>query len=57
MEVAEGKQKQSQKQLDGITQQISDLQSKCAVLKAELQRRNESLKSSEVCVWPLARVS
>lgn len=50
MEVAEGKQKQSQEQLDGITQQISDLQSKCAVLKAELQIRNASLKSSEVCV-------
>lgn len=51
MEVAEGKQKQIQEQLDGITQQISDLQSKCAVLKAELQRRNANLKSSEVCVW------
>lgn len=50
MEVAEGKQKQSQEQLDGITQQISHLQSKCAVLKAELQIRNASLKSSEVCV-------
>lgn len=50
MEVAEGKQKQSQEQLDGITQQISDLQSKCVALKAELQRRNANLKSCEVCV-------
>lgn len=50
MEVAEGKQKQSQEQLDGISQQISELQSKCAVLKAELQKRNANLKSCEVCV-------
>uniref|UniRef100_H3D3W7 Structural maintenance of chromosomes protein 6 n=1 Tax=Tetraodon nigroviridis TaxID=99883 RepID=H3D3W7_TETNG len=50
VEVAEGKQKQSQEQLDGISQQISELQSKCAVLKAELQKRNANLKSCEVTV-------
>lgn len=48
MEEAEGKQRQSQEQLDGITQQLSELQSKCSALKAEVQRRNTILKSSEV---------
>lgn len=57
MDVAEGKQKQSQEQLDRISQQMSELQSTCVVLKAELQRRNVSLKSSEVCVWTLVRAS
>lgn len=48
VEEAEGKQRQSQEQLDGITQQLSELQSKCSALKAEVQRRNTILKSSEV---------
>ncbi|XP_073349307.1 structural maintenance of chromosomes protein 6 [Pagrus major] len=50
VEEAERKQKQSQEQVDGIMQQISELQSRCAVLKAEVQKRNAILKSSEVTV-------
>lgn len=50
MEVAEGRQKQSQEQLEGIAQQVSELQSKCTELKTEVQRRNADLKSCEVCV-------
>lgn len=57
MEVAEGRQKQSQEQLEGITQQVSELQSKCTELKAEVQRRNADFKSCEVCVWTLIRTS
>lgn len=50
MEEAEKKQRQTQEQLDGITQQLSELQSKCAELKAEVQRQNNTLKQSEVSV-------
>lgn len=55
MDVAEGKQKQSQEQLEGITQQVRELQSKCSMIKAEVQRSYSNLKSSEVCVWTLKR--
>lgn len=48
VEEAERKQRQSQEQLDGITQQLSALQSTCAELKARVQRENGTLKSSEV---------
>ncbi|XP_068198387.1 structural maintenance of chromosomes protein 6-like [Antennarius striatus] len=47
---AEKKQKQSQEELDGVTQQLSALQSKCAELKVGVQKRNVDLKSSEVSV-------
>lgn len=57
MEEAEGKQRQSQEQLDGITQQLSELQSKCSALKAEVQRRNTILKSSEVSDQPVLAFS
>ncbi|XP_070842869.1 structural maintenance of chromosomes protein 6 [Chaetodon trifascialis] len=50
VEAAERKQKQTQEQLDGITQQLSGHQSKCAELKAKVQRENTTLKSSEVTV-------
>uniref|UniRef100_A0A671XD19 Structural maintenance of chromosomes protein 6 n=1 Tax=Sparus aurata TaxID=8175 RepID=A0A671XD19_SPAAU len=50
VEEAERKQKQSQEQVDGITQQLSELQSRCSVLKAEVQKRNATFKSSEVSV-------
>ncbi|XP_056873039.1 structural maintenance of chromosomes protein 6-like [Takifugu flavidus] len=50
VEVAEGKQKQSHEQLEEITQQISELQSKCTEFKTEVQRRNADLKSCEVTV-------
>lgn len=45
---AEKKYKQIQEQLEGITQQVQELQPKCAELKAEAQKRNSLLKSSEV---------
>lgn len=48
VEEAEKKYKQIQEQLEGITQQVQELQPKCAELKAEAQRRNTLLKSSEV---------
>uniref|UniRef100_A0A4W6DDU1 Structural maintenance of chromosomes protein 6 n=1 Tax=Lates calcarifer TaxID=8187 RepID=A0A4W6DDU1_LATCA len=44
---AEKKYKQIQEQLEGITQQVQELQPKCAELKAEAQKRNSLLKSSE----------
>ncbi|TNM94702.1 hypothetical protein fugu_017461 [Takifugu bimaculatus] len=50
VEVAEGKQKQSHEQLEEITQQVSELQSKCTEFKTEVQRRNADLKSCEVTV-------
>ncbi|KAG7244154.1 hypothetical protein INR49_004227 [Caranx melampygus] len=50
VEEAEKKYKQIQEQLEGITQQVQELQPKCADLKAESQRRNDLLKSSEVTV-------
>uniref|UniRef100_A0A665WV10 Structural maintenance of chromosomes protein 6 n=1 Tax=Echeneis naucrates TaxID=173247 RepID=A0A665WV10_ECHNA len=46
--VSENKYKQIQEQLEGITQQVRELQPKCAELKAEAQRCNKLLKSSEV---------
>ena len=48
VEGAEKKYKQIQEQLEGITQQVQELQPKCAQLKAEAQKRNTLLKSSEV---------
>ncbi|XP_029352110.1 structural maintenance of chromosomes protein 6 [Echeneis naucrates] len=50
VEGAENKYKQIQEQLEGITQQVRELQPKCAELKAEAQRCNKLLKSSEVTV-------
>ncbi|CAG5928033.1 unnamed protein product [Menidia menidia] len=50
VEQAENKYRQIQEQLEGITQQVQELQPKCAELKAEAQRRNSLLKSSEVTV-------
>uniref|UniRef100_A0A7N8Y1I0 Structural maintenance of chromosomes protein 6 n=1 Tax=Mastacembelus armatus TaxID=205130 RepID=A0A7N8Y1I0_9TELE len=50
VEEAERKYKQTQEQLERITQQVQELQPKCAELKAEAQRRNTLLKSSEVTV-------
>ncbi|KAM9339091.1 structural maintenance of chromosomes protein 6 [Symphorus nematophorus] len=50
VEEAERKQKQTQEQLDGITQQVVELQRTCAKHKAEVQKRNGILKSSEVTV-------
>ncbi|XP_019953345.2 structural maintenance of chromosomes protein 6 [Paralichthys olivaceus] len=50
IEEAEKKYKQIQEQLEGITQQVQELQPKCADLKAEAQKRNTLLKSSEVTV-------
>uniref|UniRef100_A0A4W6DCL4 Structural maintenance of chromosomes protein 6 n=1 Tax=Lates calcarifer TaxID=8187 RepID=A0A4W6DCL4_LATCA len=44
---AEKKYKQIQEQLEGITQQVQELQPKCAELKAEAQKRNSLLKSTE----------
>uniref|UniRef100_A0A4W6DDU8 Structural maintenance of chromosomes protein 6 n=1 Tax=Lates calcarifer TaxID=8187 RepID=A0A4W6DDU8_LATCA len=43
---AEKKYKQIQEQLEGITQQVQELQPKCAELKAEAQKRNSLLKST-----------
>lgn len=45
---AERKQKQSQEQLEGITQQLEELQSKCSQLKGEATKRNHIFKTSEV---------
>ncbi|XP_041814270.1 structural maintenance of chromosomes protein 6 [Chelmon rostratus] len=50
VEAAERMQKQTQEQLDEITQQLSLHQSKCAELKAKVQRQNTVFKSSEVTV-------
>lgn len=50
VEEAEGKKRESQEQLDGITQQLSELQSTCSELKAKVQKQNATLKSSEVSV-------
>lgn len=50
VEEAERKKKLSQAQLDGITQQLSDLQSTCSELKAKVQKQNAMFKSSEVSV-------
>ncbi|XP_060947359.1 structural maintenance of chromosomes protein 6-like [Limanda limanda] len=50
IEEAEKKYKQIQEQLEGITQQVQELQPKCGDLKAEAQKRNTLLKSSEVPV-------
>ncbi|XP_040921027.1 structural maintenance of chromosomes protein 6 isoform X2 [Toxotes jaculatrix] len=50
IEEAEMKYKQIQEQLEGITKQVQELQPKCAELKAEAQKRNTVLKSSEVTV-------
>ncbi|XP_047429650.1 structural maintenance of chromosomes protein 6-like [Mugil cephalus] len=50
VEEAEKKYKQIQEQLEGITHQVQELQPKCAQLKAEAQKRNTLLKSSEVTV-------
>uniref|UniRef100_A0A7N6A6B1 Structural maintenance of chromosomes protein 6 n=1 Tax=Anabas testudineus TaxID=64144 RepID=A0A7N6A6B1_ANATE len=48
VEEAEKKYKHIQEQLEGITQQVQEVQPKCAELKAEAQRHNTLLKSSEV---------
>ncbi|CAJ1078421.1 structural maintenance of chromosomes protein 6 [Xyrichtys novacula] len=45
---AEEKHKQIQDRLEGITQKIQELQPKSAELKAEVQKQNTCLKSSEV---------
>lgn len=50
VEEAEKKKRQSQEQLDGITQQLSELQSTCSELKAKVQEQNAIFKSSEVSV-------
>ncbi|XP_035535095.1 structural maintenance of chromosomes protein 6 [Morone saxatilis] len=50
VEEAERKQKQTQEQLDGVTQQLLELQPKCSELKAEVQKQNTLVKSSEVTV-------
>lgn len=55
VEEAEQKYKQIQERLEGITQQVQELQPKCAELKAEAQRRNTCLKSSEVRFFIIIR--
>lgn len=50
IEEAEMKYKQIQDQLEKVTQQVQELQPKCAELKADVQRHNTLLKSSEVTV-------
>lgn len=50
VEEAERKKRQSQEQLDGITQQFSELQLTCSELKAKVQKQNAMLNSSEVSV-------
>ncbi|XP_034555608.1 structural maintenance of chromosomes protein 6 [Notolabrus celidotus] len=47
---AEEKHRQIQERLEGITQQVQELQPSSAELKAEVQRQNTQLKSSEVTV-------
>uniref|UniRef100_UPI0037E8A562 structural maintenance of chromosomes protein 6 n=1 Tax=Semicossyphus pulcher TaxID=241346 RepID=UPI0037E8A562 len=47
---AEEKHRQIQERLEGITQQVQELQPKSAELKAEVQRQNTCLKSSEITV-------
>ncbi|KAM9366672.1 uncharacterized protein ABDE67_002479 [Symphorus nematophorus] len=51
VEEAERKQEQSQLQLHGIMHQLLELQQMCAKHKAEVQKRNAILKSSEVNVF------
>lgn len=46
--------KQIQEQLEGVRQQAQELEPKCAELKAEAQRHDSLLKSSEVSRCPLA---
>uniref|UniRef100_A0A673AXA0 Structural maintenance of chromosomes protein 6 n=1 Tax=Sphaeramia orbicularis TaxID=375764 RepID=A0A673AXA0_9TELE len=53
IEEAEKKYKEIQEQLDKITQQVQELQPKCAELKAEAQHCNTLLKSSEVSMQSL----
>ncbi|XP_028252481.1 structural maintenance of chromosomes protein 6 [Parambassis ranga] len=48
VEESEKKYKQIEERLEGITQQVQELQPKCAELKAEVQRHNSLVKSSEV---------
>lgn len=50
VEEAERKKRQSQEELDGITQQLSVLQSTCSELKAKVQKQNAMFKSREVSV-------
>ncbi|XP_071388371.1 structural maintenance of chromosomes protein 6 [Centroberyx affinis] len=50
VEEAESKYKQIQDQLEGITLRVQELQPQCTQLKAEAQKRNALLKSSEVSV-------
>uniref|UniRef100_A0A8C2ZGE5 Structural maintenance of chromosomes protein 6 n=1 Tax=Cyclopterus lumpus TaxID=8103 RepID=A0A8C2ZGE5_CYCLU len=57
VEEAEGKSRQIQEQLEGITQQVGELQPKCAELKAEAQKRNTLLKSSEVRVQIISDIT
>uniref|UniRef100_A0A8C5HKP6 Structural maintenance of chromosomes protein 6 n=1 Tax=Gouania willdenowi TaxID=441366 RepID=A0A8C5HKP6_GOUWI len=45
---SERKYKQIQEKLEAITNQVQDLQPKCAELKAEAQKRNTDLKTVEV---------
>uniref|UniRef100_A0A8D0DFU8 Structural maintenance of chromosomes protein 6 n=1 Tax=Sander lucioperca TaxID=283035 RepID=A0A8D0DFU8_SANLU len=47
LEEAERKYKQIQEQLEGITQQVQELQPKCAELKTVAQRQNTLLKSKQ----------
>ncbi|KAK5852944.1 hypothetical protein PBY51_006775 [Eleginops maclovinus] len=47
---AEGKYRQIEEQLEGVTQQVQELQPKCAQLKAEAQKKNALVNSSEVTV-------
>uniref|UniRef100_A0A8C5HLL9 Structural maintenance of chromosomes protein 6 n=1 Tax=Gouania willdenowi TaxID=441366 RepID=A0A8C5HLL9_GOUWI len=48
IEESERKYKQIQEKLEAITNQVQDLQPKCAELKAEAQKRNTDLKTVEV---------
>lgn len=48
MEEAEKRQRESQEELDEITQQLSELQAKCSEFKARVQNQNAVLKTSEV---------
>ncbi|XP_015232238.1 PREDICTED: structural maintenance of chromosomes protein 6-like [Cyprinodon variegatus] len=50
VEEAEQEYKQIQEQLEGIALQVQELQPKCAELKAEAQKRNNTLKSCEFTV-------
>lgn len=48
VEEAERKYKQTEEDLERITQQVQELQPKCVELKTEAQKRNNALKSCEV---------